>query len=294
MANSGIQKDENVSSLKIKNEAQLPIIDITKTNPAGKGKIGYDQTQNAIYYSNGVGWLAIDQGTGDLKADGSVPMTADFNLNTHKVIGVVTPTLGTDAANKYYVDSQNSGDLKSDGSVPMAADFNLNTHKVIGVVTPTLGTDAANKDYVDTSLSRETAQAYVGTDINNITTTSTIIFNIIDLDPGGIYNNSTGVFTIPATGTYAVNAALSGTVVTIPSAVTIELVVNSTIGYCISRTSISGAVVNDYDLVLYKELKLTAGDTVNFVIFLAGTATADILGVFGGVRQSWASVRRVV
>lgn len=42
-----------------------------------------------------------------LRADGSIPMTGNLNLNgTNKIINLATPTSGTDAANKNYVDSK--------------------------------------------------------------------------------------------------------------------------------------------------------------------------------------------
>lgn len=44
-------------------------------------------------------------GSGDFKADGSVPMTGDLNAGEHKIINVAAPTADGDAANKAYVDS---------------------------------------------------------------------------------------------------------------------------------------------------------------------------------------------
>lgn len=44
---------------------------------------------------------------GTLKADGSIAMIGNLNLNgTNKIINLATPTSGTDAANKNYVDSR--------------------------------------------------------------------------------------------------------------------------------------------------------------------------------------------
>lgn len=43
-------------------------------------------------------------GGGDMKADGSVPMTGSLNMGNHKVTDVAEPTEDTDAATKEYVD----------------------------------------------------------------------------------------------------------------------------------------------------------------------------------------------
>lgn len=50
----------------------------------------------------------VGGGSGDLKADGTVAMTGDFNCDDNKVINVATPTAGTDAVNKTYCDANHS------------------------------------------------------------------------------------------------------------------------------------------------------------------------------------------
>ncbi len=60
MANSGIERDGKFSTSSSSNFLKTPIIDITSTNPAEKGKIGYDRNNDAMFYSNGVVWLPID------------------------------------------------------------------------------------------------------------------------------------------------------------------------------------------------------------------------------------------
>lgn len=78
-----------------------------------------------------------------LKLDGSRPMTGDLNLGSHKITGVTAPSVGTDAANKAYVDS-----AVVSGGLP-TADVDYNGYKLVNVGTPTASTDAANKGYVD-------------------------------------------------------------------------------------------------------------------------------------------------
>jgi hypothetical protein len=119
--------------------------------------------------------------------------TVDINLNNQKIINLLTPTIGTDGANKDYVDTAISnipaqtitltGAITGSGdgtinttltpiTVSQITDFNtavlafrldefgiptndidLNNHKIINVSTPSLISDAANKGYVDTAIS---------------------------------------------------------------------------------------------------------------------------------------------
>ena len=98
---------------------------------------------------------------GYLKADGTVPMTGNLSMGTHKITGVANPTLATDATNKYYVDDQINGALTVvsanyldvSGSTSMVGDLKMGTHKVTGLATPTLDTDGATKKYVDDKVS---------------------------------------------------------------------------------------------------------------------------------------------
>lgn len=60
-----------------------------------------DDTSTTFQIYNG----ANGEGSGDFMANGTVPMTGDLNMNSHKVTGVATPTADTDATPKAYVDS---------------------------------------------------------------------------------------------------------------------------------------------------------------------------------------------
>lgn len=45
-------------------------------------------------------------GTGDFKANGTVAMTGNLNMNTsNKIVNLAAPTLSADATNKTYVDT---------------------------------------------------------------------------------------------------------------------------------------------------------------------------------------------
>ena len=78
---------------------------------AGTGAPGTTDTYT-MYDSGGgtIGTFTVYNGTdgtgsGDFKADGSVPMTGDLNAGEHKIINVAAPTADGDAADKAYVDS---------------------------------------------------------------------------------------------------------------------------------------------------------------------------------------------
>ena len=78
---------------------------------AGTGAPGTTDTYT-MYDDDGgtIGTFTVYNGTdgtgsGDFKADGSVPMTGDLNAGEHKIINVAAPTADGDAANKAYVDS---------------------------------------------------------------------------------------------------------------------------------------------------------------------------------------------
>lgn len=78
---------------------------------AGTGAPGTTDTYT-MYDSDGgtIGTFTVYNGTdgtgsGDFKADGSVPMTGELNAGEHKIINVAAPTADGDAANKAYVDS---------------------------------------------------------------------------------------------------------------------------------------------------------------------------------------------
>ena len=79
---------------------------------AGTGAPGTTDTYT-MYDSDGgtIGTFTVYNGTdgtgsGDFKADGSVPMTGDLNAGEHKIINVAAPTADGDAASKAYVDGQ--------------------------------------------------------------------------------------------------------------------------------------------------------------------------------------------
>ena len=103
-----------------------------------------------------------------IKKDGSVPMAADFDMGTHKIINVGQPTTDTDAASKGYIDntlaeshlisSHKSNEFKylndpnetsSEYNITVDAftDFNESPHKNKKAFEITLQKDAGTNDY---------------------------------------------------------------------------------------------------------------------------------------------------
>jgi len=132
---------------------------------------------------------------------------SNVDLNNHKIINLLDPTLAQDGATKNYVDtrtipiSQLAGYVSSSATYLRGdgvwANFNsavtalrldqfaiptnnidLNNNKIINLATPTLATDAANKSYVDSTVSGASITltgAVTGTGSGTINTTLTPI-----------------------------------------------------------------------------------------------------------------------
>ena len=61
---------------------------------------------NKNYVDGEIGKIASVDTTQLIKKDGSVPMAADLDMDTHKIIRLASPTDNTDAANKQYIDEE--------------------------------------------------------------------------------------------------------------------------------------------------------------------------------------------
>ena len=82
------------------------------------------------------------------KAGGT--MTGAIAMGTSKVTGLGTPTAGTDAAHKTYVDTGDALKLAKAGDT-MSGVLAMGANKVTGVADPTTAQDVATKNYVDTT-----------------------------------------------------------------------------------------------------------------------------------------------
>jgi len=102
-------------------------------------------------------------------------MTGAIAMGTSKITGLGTPTAGTDAATKSYVDGPSGAGAKlnlSGGT--MSGVLAMGANKITGVANPTTAQDATTKNYVDTILGSSTAAA---TSASNAATSATASAN---------------------------------------------------------------------------------------------------------------------
>ena len=123
---------------------------------------------NKQYVDGEIGKIASVDTTQFIKKDGSVPMAADFDMGTHKIINVGQPTTVTDAASKGYIDntlaeshltsSHKSNEFKylndpnetsSEYNITIDAftDFNESPHKNKKAFQITITKDVETNDY---------------------------------------------------------------------------------------------------------------------------------------------------
>ena len=123
---------------------------------------------NKNYVDGEIGKIASVNTAQLIKKDGSVPMAADFDMGTHKIINMGQPTTVTDAATKGYIDktlaeshllsSHKSNEFKylddpnetsSEYNIRIDAftDFNESPHKNKKAFQITLTKDAGTNDY---------------------------------------------------------------------------------------------------------------------------------------------------
>ena len=105
-------------------------------------------------------------------------MTGALAMGTNKITGLGTPSAGTDAVNKAYVDAGGSGGNKlnlSGGT--MSGVIAMGSNKITGVSNPTQAQDASTKGYTDTlfgsTAAAATSAAAANTSAGNASTSAT-------------------------------------------------------------------------------------------------------------------------
>ena len=90
------------------------------------------------------------------KAGGT--MTGAIAMSNNKITGLGSPSVGTDASTKDYVDTQRNTRVAKTGDT-MSGALAMGSNKITGLGTPTAGTDATTKTYVDGILGSATASS---------------------------------------------------------------------------------------------------------------------------------------
>jgi hypothetical protein len=63
-------------------------------------------------------------------------MTSTLDMNNNGIINIPTPSIPSNAVNKFYVDELKTKFLRVDGLNNMIADLNMNFYRIINSGTP--------------------------------------------------------------------------------------------------------------------------------------------------------------
>lgn len=103
-------------------------------------------------------------------------MSGNIAMGSNKVTGLGTPSAGTDAATKTYVDTADALALPKAGGT-MSGAIAMGTNKITGMGDPSAAQDAATKNYVDgilgSATSAATSAAAAATSATNAATSAT-------------------------------------------------------------------------------------------------------------------------
>ena len=142
--------------------------------------------------------------TGAVDVTGNVGITGTLDMNANRILDVGTPTAGTDATNKTYVDTQDALRVAKAGDT-MTGNLAMSNNRVTGLGTPSATTDAANKAYVDANI----LTGYQGPQASDPTTRT----GGGALEEGDLYFNTTEDVLKAYTGTEWVVSASAGQIV---------------------------------------------------------------------------------
>ena len=131
------------------------VLDPQSSDPMSSSQKGlWVNSSNELIYKK-TDLVSININTDFVRRDGTLAMTANLNMNTHKITSLTDPSDAQDAATKNYTDGVGSTAistcLRRDGTNAMTANLNVDTHKVVNVVDPSDAQDAATKNYSDTT-----------------------------------------------------------------------------------------------------------------------------------------------
>jgi len=154
--------------------------------PLAGGTMSGDINMNSNSINNATGVTAVDiytNGIQSIEPGNDVYLFSNINANNNKITNLQTPTNGTDAANKNYVDGVGALKLDLAGGT-MSGAINMGSYPINNIETPSFDTDAANKLYVDNTASTAESNANAYTDARS---TAEFVATGDWVDGGGFY-----------------------------------------------------------------------------------------------------------
>jgi len=203
-------------------------------------------TANAIVRRDGSGNFSAGTITGSLTGAASLnvlragdTMTGALQLPTG---AIATPAL------------RFTGSLTTGISVPTADNFVVSTAGLERLRIDANGNTTFRSNY------KMNAYRSSNQSINN--TTATIVFDTETLDPNANYNNATGVYTVPFTGSYLIMAVVTAQTAAQPATQTVNIVRNGTAITGASASQVLSTNNARQPITTTVLVNLTAGDLI--------------------------------
>lgn len=152
---TGLPTPSNASDAAPKSYVDTAISNLIGTAPATLDTLG--EIADALNDDANIAATLTNQIATKVSKSGDT-MSGALAMGSNKITGLGTPTAGTDASTKDYVDTQRDTRLALSGGT-MTGAIAMSTNKITGLGDPTANQDAATKFYVDGILGSATSAA---------------------------------------------------------------------------------------------------------------------------------------